>query len=35
MVSIVYYGGQPLSKGHVLDGLTPHLEIKALVEVTS
>ena len=26
MASITYYGGQPLSKGHVLDGLAPHLE---------
>ncbi|HUF74949.1 MAG TPA: 2-oxoacid:acceptor oxidoreductase subunit alpha [Longimicrobiales bacterium] len=35
MVSLVSYGGQPLSKGHVLDGLAPYLEIKALVEVAS
>ena len=26
MASITYYGGQPLSKGHVLEGLAPHLE---------
>ncbi len=25
--SIVYYGGQPLSKGHVLSGLAEHIEI--------
>jgi 2-oxoglutarate ferredoxin oxidoreductase subunit alpha len=35
MVSVTYYGGQPLSKGHVLEGLAPHLEIKALMEVGS
>jgi hypothetical protein len=35
MVSVTYYGGQPLSKGHVLEGLAPHLEIKALMEVSS
>ncbi len=32
--SITYYGGQPLSKGHVLGGLAPHLE-KATVEASS
>jgi 2-oxoglutarate ferredoxin oxidoreductase subunit alpha len=26
MVSVRYYGGQPLSKGHVLDGVRPVLE---------
>jgi len=26
MVSVTYYGGQPLSKGHVLDGIRPVLE---------
>ncbi len=26
MASITYYGGQPLSKEHVLEGLAPHLE---------
>jgi 2-oxoglutarate ferredoxin oxidoreductase subunit alpha len=35
MVSVTYYGGQPLSKGHVLEGLAPYLEIKALMEVGS
>ena len=25
--SITYYGGQPLSKGHVLDGLARHMEL--------
>jgi 2-oxoglutarate ferredoxin oxidoreductase subunit alpha len=35
MISVTYYGGQPLSKGHVLEGLAPHLEIKALMEVSS
>ena len=33
-MSLTYYGGQPLSKGHVLDGLAAHLE-KELVEVAS
>jgi len=32
LVSITYYGGQPLSKGHVLEGLAPHLE-KTLMAV--
>jgi 2-oxoglutarate/2-oxoacid ferredoxin oxidoreductase subunit alpha len=35
--SITYYGGQPLSKGHVLDGLTPHFQnmpATATAEVT-
>ena len=32
--SITYYGGQPLSKGHVLAGLAPHLET-AIVEANS
>jgi 2-oxoglutarate ferredoxin oxidoreductase subunit alpha len=27
LTSITYYGGQPLSKGHVLDGLAEHIEI--------
>jgi 2-oxoglutarate ferredoxin oxidoreductase subunit alpha len=35
LISVTYYGGQPLSKGHVLEGLAPHLEIKALTEVAS
>ncbi len=26
LMSIQYYGGQPLSKGHVLEGIMPHLE---------
>jgi len=34
LVSLTYFGGQPLSKGHVLEGLAPHLE-KTLVEVAS
>ncbi|MGD2046132.1 MAG: 2-oxoacid:acceptor oxidoreductase subunit alpha [Gemmatimonadota bacterium] len=34
LVSLTYFGGQPLSKGHVLDGLAPHLE-ETLVEVAS
>jgi 2-oxoglutarate ferredoxin oxidoreductase subunit alpha len=34
LVSVTYYGGQPLSKGHVLEGLAPYLE-KALMEVGS
>ena len=25
MISVRYYGGQPLSKGHVLEGVEPHL----------
>ena len=29
MVSVKYYGGQPLSKGHVLDGIRPVLEREA------
>ena len=32
--SVTYFGGQPLSKGHVLRGLAPHLEGK-LMEVAS
>jgi 2-oxoglutarate ferredoxin oxidoreductase subunit alpha len=32
--SIRYYGGQPLSKGHVLDGLAEHVEL-ATAEVAS
>jgi len=27
LISVTYYGGQPLSKGHVLEGLAPHLEM--------
>ena len=34
LVSVTYYGGQPLSKGHVLEGLAPHIE-KTLMEVAS
>jgi len=34
LISITYYGGQPLSKGHVLDGLAAHMETK-LMEVAS
>ena len=34
LVSVTYYGGQPLSKGHVLGGLAPHME-RALMEVSS
>jgi len=34
LISVTYFGGQPLSKGHVLDGLAPYLE-EALVEVGS
>jgi 2-oxoglutarate ferredoxin oxidoreductase subunit alpha len=34
LVSVTYYGGQPLSKGHVLEGLAPHME-KTLMEVGS
>jgi len=34
LVSVTYYGGQPLSKGHVLEGLAPFLE-KTLMEVGS
>jgi 2-oxoglutarate ferredoxin oxidoreductase subunit alpha len=34
LVSVTYYGGQPLSKGHVLEGLAPHMET-TLVEVGS
>ncbi len=34
LISITYYGGQPLSKGHVLEGLAPHLRIPTL-EVAS
>jgi 2-oxoglutarate ferredoxin oxidoreductase subunit alpha len=29
MVSVKYYGGQPLSKGHVLEGIRPVLEREA------
>jgi len=32
--SITYYGGQPPSKGHVLDGLAAHIEV-ATVEASS
>jgi hypothetical protein len=37
LLSVTYYGGQPLSKGHVLDGLAPYLEHieKTLMEVGS
>ena len=36
MVSVKYYGGQPLSKGHVLDGIRPVLErAAASAEVAS
>jgi 2-oxoglutarate ferredoxin oxidoreductase subunit alpha len=35
MISVVYYGGQPLSKGHVLDGLAPYLALESLMEVGS
>ena len=34
LVSVTYFGGQPLSKGHVLEGLAPHLQ-ETLVEVGS
>ncbi len=34
MVSVKYYGGQPLSKGHVLDGIRPVLE-RAVAEAAS
>jgi 2-oxoglutarate ferredoxin oxidoreductase subunit alpha len=34
LISVTYFGGQPLSKGHVLSGLAPHLE-KNLMEVGS
>jgi 2-oxoglutarate ferredoxin oxidoreductase subunit alpha len=34
LVSVTYYGGQPLSKGHVLEGLARHMETN-LVEVAS
>ena len=34
MVSVKYYGGQPLSKGHVLDGIRPVLE-RAMTEAAS
>jgi len=34
LISVTYYGGQPLSKGHVLDGLAAHLE-ETLMEVGS
>jgi 2-oxoglutarate ferredoxin oxidoreductase subunit alpha len=34
LISVTYFGGQPLSKGHVLEGLAPHLE-KNLMEVGS
>jgi 2-oxoglutarate ferredoxin oxidoreductase subunit alpha len=27
LTSITYYGGQPLSKGHVLDGLAEHIDV--------
>ncbi|HEX7067037.1 MAG TPA: 2-oxoacid:acceptor oxidoreductase subunit alpha [Candidatus Limnocylindria bacterium] len=32
LVSITYYGGQPMSKGHVLEGLEPHLRALQLAE---
>jgi len=32
--SLTYFGGQPLSKGHVLRGLAPHLE-RRILEVAS
>ena len=34
LVSVRYYGGQPLSKGHVLDGIRPVLN-RVAVEVAS
>jgi len=34
LVSLTYYGGQPLSKGHVLDGVRPHLK-RVVTEVAS
>ena len=33
LVSITDYGGQPLSKGHVLEGVAPYLEV-ATVEAS-
>jgi len=29
LTSITYYGGQPLSKGHILDGLAEHIDVRA------
>ena len=34
LTSITYYGGQPLSKGHVLDGLAEHMPLE-LAEAAS
>ncbi len=34
LVSLTYYGGQPLSKGHVLEGVRPHLK-RVATEVAS
>jgi hypothetical protein len=34
LASITYYGGQPLSKGHVLDGLAEQMPL-TVAEVTS
>ena len=33
LVSVTDYGGQPLSKGHVLEGVAPYLEV-ATVEAS-
>ena len=35
LTSITYYGGQPLSKGHVLAGLADHVEIERVTVETS
>jgi 2-oxoglutarate ferredoxin oxidoreductase subunit alpha len=34
LVSVRYYGGQPLSKEHVLDGIRPHVESAAVEAAT-
>jgi 2-oxoglutarate ferredoxin oxidoreductase subunit alpha len=34
LVSVRYYGGQPLSKEHVLDGIRPHVETAAMEAAT-
>ena len=34
LASITYYGGQPLSKGHVLDGLSEHIQMQ-VAEIAS
>ncbi len=34
LISVTYYGGQPLSKSHVLEGLSKHMELKVMEAVS-